>query len=37
LTTFPSNLCWNSLSFMVSCFSAATSRERLRGSLYRHF
>jgi hypothetical protein len=26
----PSNLRWNSLCFYVSCFSAASSRERLR-------
>jgi hypothetical protein len=27
----PSNLCWNSLRFSVSCLFAASLRERLRG------
>jgi hypothetical protein len=33
---FPSNIRWNSLPFCGSCFSAASLRERVGGSLYSH-
>jgi hypothetical protein len=33
-TMFLSNLCWNSLCFVVSCFSAASPRERLGGGVF---
>jgi hypothetical protein len=36
-SVFPSNLHWNSLSFYGSCFSAASLREHVGGSLYSHF
>jgi hypothetical protein len=33
----PSNLRWNSLCFVFSCFFAASLREGFRGSSYRYF